>query len=153
MMLPPTLDGRPLGATYNPRHFNAAMKLATEGRAFLKTRDGYMGMGPSSMLPGDEVCILQSGQTHMVLRYASRMEHESYAAFKRRMQQYHSGDPYNLIGDCYLYTEDPEVLGNTWRLCSPTVQTDLLQRPDPKPSLEDEPQMRRRRRFSWVVLI
>ncbi|KLU85640.1 hypothetical protein MAPG_04662 [Magnaporthiopsis poae ATCC 64411] len=149
MILPPSLDGRPLGATYNPRHFNTAMKLATEGRTFFKTADGYMGLGPSSMLPGDHIYTLRSGQTHMVLRHTStRMEYRPYVAFKRRVLQhgcrdYNSRVLYNLIGDCYLYIEDLEVWRNTWRLCSVSQEWHLWQPPDSKPSQDED----------WVGLI
>ncbi|KAL8342806.1 hypothetical protein RB598_004259 [Gaeumannomyces tritici] len=105
---------KPPSAAYNPQHFNMAMKLATEGRAFFIATSGFMGMGPSSVLPGDEVHILRSGQTHMVLRQTL---HGSRTTFK-------------VIGDCYLYPESPETSEDTWKSCWPIYWRDVLPVPD-----------------------
>ncbi|KAL8377374.1 hypothetical protein RB595_008179 [Gaeumannomyces hyphopodioides] len=110
--LPSRLDNKPPSAMYSPQHFNMAMKLATEGRAFFVTTTG-LGLGPSSVLPGDEVHILRSGQTHMVLRQTL---HGSHTAFK-------------LIGDCYLYPESPETSEETWKSCWPRYWRDIPQVP------------------------
>ncbi|KAL8403269.1 hypothetical protein RB594_008502 [Gaeumannomyces avenae] len=111
---PSNFSRKPPSATYNLQHFNMAMKLATEGRAFFLATSGFMGLGPSSVLPGDEVHILRSGQTHMVLRQTLR---DSRTAFK-------------VIGDCYLYPETPETSEDTWKSCWPIYWRDVLPVPD-----------------------
>lgn len=128
LVLPSRLDNKPPSAMYNPQHFDIAMKLATEGRALFVTATGSVGLGPSSVLPGDEVHILRSGQTHMVLR-----------------KTFHSA--FKLIGDCYLYPESPETSEGTWKLCWPSYwRDDLL----PPGSLRWRPELRRR---EWVRLV
>ncbi|KAL8344350.1 hypothetical protein RB601_004736 [Gaeumannomyces tritici] len=111
---PSNLSRKPPSAAYNPQHFNMAMKLATEGRAFFVATRGFMGLGPSSVLLGDEVHILRSGQTHMVLRQTL---HGSRTTFK-------------VIGDCYLYPESPETSEDTWKSCWPIYWRDVLPLPD-----------------------
>ncbi|KAL8288449.1 hypothetical protein RB597_000519 [Gaeumannomyces tritici] len=105
---------KPPSAAYNPQYFNMAMKLATEGRAFFIATSGFMGLGPSSVLLGDEVHILRSGQTHMILRQTL---HDSHTAFK-------------VIGDCYLYPESPKTSKDTWKSCWSLYSRDILPVPD-----------------------
>jgi hypothetical protein len=42
---------------------------AIYGRPFFSTRDGRIGLGPSRLAKGDEVCVFHSGGTPFILRY------------------------------------------------------------------------------------
>ena len=77
------------------KSFDAEMRLATEGRVFFTTEDHGMGLGPGSMMPGDEVHLLPGGNRPFVLR-------------PRAKTRGSSTDEYELIGDCFYLTDDRE---------------------------------------------
>ncbi|KAJ4138743.1 hypothetical protein NW768_002615 [Fusarium equiseti] len=66
------------------KSFDAEMRLATEGRVFFYTIDYRLGLGPASMMTGDEIRILPGANRPFVLR------------------RHGFGIEYELIGDCYL---------------------------------------------------
>ncbi|EWZ30635.1 hypothetical protein FOCG_07774 [Fusarium oxysporum f. sp. radicis-lycopersici 26381] len=59
----------------NDNSFNNSVK---EDRMFLITEDGYLGIGPKSMRPGDHVCVLYGGHTPFVLRPVRGAGDEEY---------------------------------------------------------------------------
>lgn len=63
--------------------FTASFQQATTNRRFFITREGYMGLGPRNIEPGDVVCILLGAQVPFVLRAVD--------------------DGYMLLGECYCH--------------------------------------------------
>ncbi|KAG7427981.1 Heterokaryon incompatibility protein 6, OR allele [Fusarium oxysporum f. sp. raphani] len=59
----------------NDNSFNNSVK---EDRMFFITEDGYLGIGPKSMRPGDHVCVLYGGHTPFVLRPVRGAGDEEY---------------------------------------------------------------------------
>lgn len=110
--------GRPLRPTNDARRFRAAMTLATEGRSLFVTRLGAIGLGPASMRPGDEVHLLPSSHTHMVLRPAPDAPgYLSSPLSPGEPQPEHHFRPLRLIGDCYLDALDaPDSLHKSFWL-------------------------------------
>ncbi|OBT64927.1 hypothetical protein VE03_05679 [Pseudogymnoascus sp. 23342-1-I1] len=47
---------------------NHAAKIFSHNRRFYLTQNGYMGIGPQMMRPGDEVCVLYGGRLPFILR-------------------------------------------------------------------------------------
>ncbi|KAJ0109981.1 hypothetical protein J7T55_014783 [Diaporthe amygdali] len=88
-----------------PSPFFEAVQDATDGRVFFLTRDGSMGLGPASMQNGDTIHILPSGRTHFVLRKKiadidfPNLDDPRWIKDLKYAQ-------YELIGDCYLHTDD-----------------------------------------------
>ncbi|KAH7183591.1 heterokaryon incompatibility protein-domain-containing protein [Fusarium flagelliforme] len=74
------------------KSFVVEMRLATEGRVFFRTRKDGMGLGPGSMMPGDEVRILPGGNRPFVLR-------------RKKLTDRSSEVEYEVIGDCYMLTD------------------------------------------------
>jgi Heterokaryon incompatibility protein (HET) len=58
--------------------------MVTGGRTFFLTKKGYMGMGPSSMAPGDRIFTLLGGDVPFMLRATAAPE-------------------YNLVGEVYVH--------------------------------------------------
>ena len=52
----------------NASKFQASLEYVAWRRRFFTTRKGYIGLGPLSMKPGDNVCILRGGQVPFLLR-------------------------------------------------------------------------------------
>ena len=73
--------------------FDEEMRLATEGRVFFTTLNHGMGLGPGSMMPGDEVRILPGGNRPFVLRAKPRAKDSSEAE-------------YEVIGDCFFLMDE-----------------------------------------------
>lgn len=63
--------------------FTASFQQATTNRRFFITREGYMGLGPLNIEPGDLVCILLGAQVPFVLRAVK--------------------DGHKLMGECYCH--------------------------------------------------
>ncbi|TVY73989.1 Heterokaryon incompatibility protein 6, OR allele [Fusarium oxysporum f. sp. cubense] len=59
----------------NDNSFNNSVK---EDRMFFITEDGYLGIGPKSMRPGDHVCVLYGGHTPFVLHPVRDAGDEEY---------------------------------------------------------------------------
>lgn len=68
---------------------HASIIRATSGRCMFLTEKGYVGLGPESMKPGDQVAILLGGTTPFVLR-------NTPGSVERR-------EEYEMIGDCYVH--------------------------------------------------
>lgn len=51
--------------------FAIAAQYASAGRRLFYTSKGYVGIGPSTMQPGDTVCVLCGGITPFILRHVS----------------------------------------------------------------------------------
>jgi hypothetical protein len=64
-----------------------------KGSRLFCTDTGYIGMGPTLMDIGDEVCILQGGRVPCILR---RVPSEASEGESR------SHDEWNLVGECYV---------------------------------------------------
>lgn len=80
---------------------SATFRLASSGRAFFLTEQGYMGLSYPTMLPGDELWVLYGGRVPFVLRPSQDKPHETGAHY------------YRLVGDCYLDGfMDGEAIGN-----------------------------------------
>ncbi|KAL5347944.1 hypothetical protein ACLOAV_007356 [Pseudogymnoascus australis] len=65
---------------------NHAAKILSHNRRFYLTHNGYMGIGPQMMRPGDEVCVLYGGRLPFILR--PRTDHHIF------------------VGDTYLCDEE-----------------------------------------------
>lgn len=50
------------------KKINETIQSATTDRKFFITEQGYMGLGPKELEPGDEVAVLVGGHTPFVLR-------------------------------------------------------------------------------------
>lgn len=96
-----------------PSPFFEAIEVATDGRVFFVTKNGSMGLGPASLLLGDVIYILPSGQTHFALRkriVGKRFPRADIARGDPRWTVYDppewlqntSTQQHELVGDCYL---------------------------------------------------
>ncbi|KAK1749392.1 HET-domain-containing protein [Echria macrotheca] len=65
--------------------YGQAVKAASEGRRFLRTREGRMGLGPGGVAAGDVICVVFGCSTPLVLRPDPMKE-----GF------------YQLVGACYV---------------------------------------------------
>jgi hypothetical protein len=72
-------------------HF-ALQKCNETGRRFFTTEKGYMGFGPPTLQPGDDVCVIFGGITPFALR-------------KRKWESSPSSEntTYSLVGECCLH--------------------------------------------------
>lgn len=117
------------------------IQLATDGRVFFTTKSGRMGLGPASMQPGDFITEFPSGRTNFVLRAVRGQsskeewpENSLRVAVGREPREMYWGETESgfpgredwkkgihinneLIGDCYLDTED-----NTHRSYKPVEE-------------------------------
>ncbi|KAK0744898.1 heterokaryon incompatibility protein-domain-containing protein [Apiosordaria backusii] len=73
------------------RPYNDALVVATGGRVMFALADGTLGLGPGSMVVGDEVHLMPGGSSHIVLR-----------SLVPEPGEYLEGPAYTVIGDCYL---------------------------------------------------
>lgn len=79
------LGSLPAGTKYgSTMDFTEAVRYACQGRKLFTTETGYMGLGPSFLMPGDIVCVLHGGQVPYILRRAGR------------------GNDYRLVGECHI---------------------------------------------------
>ncbi|KAI1869943.1 uncharacterized protein JN550_005533 [Neoarthrinium moseri] len=76
----PDVPGAEGGDSYR---FYLALKNACEGRKFLMTDNGYLGLGPAAMLEDDIVCLLCGSVMSFVLRPIDK--------------------GYEVIGEAYVY--------------------------------------------------
>jgi hypothetical protein len=60
----------------------------TTNRRFYLTKQGYLGLGPTIMQPGDQLCVLLGGRLPFVLRSTS------------------ADKIYTFIGEVYMYDEE-----------------------------------------------
>ena len=67
--------------------FVASFQQATRNRRFFVTEQGYMGLGPRLMRPGDVVCVLLGSGVPFVLREGGGV----------------GGGWYGLVGECYCH--------------------------------------------------
>lgn len=54
------------------------VRTMMDGRALFRTRQGYIGLGPSNAQPGDHVCLLYGATTPFVLRGASSLSRQNF---------------------------------------------------------------------------
>lgn len=66
--------------------YRLAVKAASEGRRFLRTRNGRMALGPSGVAAGDVICVVLQRSTPLVLRQDTARE-----------------EGYQLVGACYVH--------------------------------------------------
>ena len=76
------------------KKINETVQSATTDRRFFITEQGYMGLGPKEMKPGDEIAVLVGGHTPFVLRRAGEKVIGSAVGIKQC---------YTLVGDCYVH--------------------------------------------------
>jgi hypothetical protein len=76
---------RPAGFDWNASGIVEAMRKATYGRRFMRTRDGYMGLVPAAARVGDEICVFFGGQVLYVMRERNRCP-----------------GAWEFIGECYV---------------------------------------------------
>jgi hypothetical protein len=75
-------------------NFCTAVEFACRGRRYFSTKNGRVGIGPASALPGDLVCVFFSGPTPYIIRPSE------------------SGSAYRFLGECYVHgLMDSEALG------------------------------------------
>ncbi|KAK4177889.1 heterokaryon incompatibility protein-domain-containing protein [Triangularia setosa] len=84
------------------KSFDKALLLATGGRVMFSVKRGVLGLGPGSMVVGDEVGILPGGSNHIVLR---RIPKETMQA------EGLEGPAYTVVGDCCLHFEQVNLNG------------------------------------------
>jgi hypothetical protein len=65
--------------------FQIGVLSGFRGRKYFVTSQGYMGIGPSFMQPGDKVCLLFGGATPYIIRSTS------------------SSDEFLFVGECYIH--------------------------------------------------
>lgn len=65
----------------------------TAGRRFFRTKTGYIGVGPSRMEEGDQICVLFGGKTPFILR---RENPEAKVQAK-------SAEKWIFVGDAYVH--------------------------------------------------
>ncbi|KAI8630360.1 HET-domain-containing protein [Xylariaceae sp. FL1651] len=80
-----------------------AVNRASWNRHFFTTENGYMGIGPAGVKPGDELWALIGGHVPFVLRPAS---HPSRSTDK---------PSYRMIGECYVHGI---MNGEAWKGCN-----------------------------------
>ena len=66
------------------RKFLNAVYSHFQGRSFIKTREGYIGLAPQTAVPGDHVCILLGCSTPILLRPAPNNQ-------------------FQVVGECYVH--------------------------------------------------
>lgn len=108
---------------------------ATRSRRLFTTQNGLMGMGPTTVSPGDCLCLLNGGRTPFILRLDGHMssgEHyKNYAEVMiewkndRNMYTFIPDVIFKLTGDCYVHGfMDAETLDeNIFRACG-SMKTD-----------------------------
>ncbi|KAK1975492.1 heterokaryon incompatibility protein [Colletotrichum cereale] len=73
------------------------VQFISPGRRVLKTKEGYLGLGPASVVAGDEIWLIKGSRMPLVLRKTEFMPvaRESTAGAK--------GETYALVGEAYLH--------------------------------------------------
>ena len=66
------------------RKFLTAVYYHFQGRSFIKTREGYIGLAPRTAVPGDHVCFLLGCSTPILLRPAPN-------------------NRFRVVGECYVH--------------------------------------------------
>jgi hypothetical protein len=80
-------DGTPLmpnANLHNSVNFAASFNSIMRSRSFFSTTDGYVGLGPEFILPGDSICLIYGMRTPFIIR-------------KREPKGYF------LVGECYVH--------------------------------------------------
>ncbi|KAF7854454.1 uncharacterized protein EAF02_011629 [Botrytis sinoallii] len=89
----------------------------TAGRRFFRTKTGYIGVGPSGMKEGDQVCVLFGGKTPFILR---RKDPEVKAHNKSVEEWIFVGDAYVqgiMNGEAIKSMENEQLQSETFILC------------------------------------
>ncbi|CAF9941440.1 MAG: hypothetical protein ALECFALPRED_009142 [Alectoria fallacina] len=55
-------------------------KIICEKRSFIKTREGYLGLAPGAVQPGDQVCVLLGCDNPLLLRPAPNLQYQVVGA-------------------------------------------------------------------------
>jgi len=82
------------------------IRSAVSMRRISILRDGYMGLGPTSMWPGDLVYVLMGGAVPFVLR-PTGVQYSGRSGFTQS---------HKLIGDCYVHgVMDGQATDDNWK--------------------------------------
>ena len=81
--------------------YAAAVASTILGRTFFVTRQGFIGLGPYGMRPGDEISVMLGSD----IPFLVRKKGESL-----------NGPEYELLGECYLHGI---MFGEIWKLGCP----------------------------------
>ncbi|KAF2195633.1 hypothetical protein K469DRAFT_699217 [Zopfia rhizophila CBS 207.26] len=90
-----------------------ALKTATASRRFFLTRDGYMGIGPKSTMPGDKLYVLKGSRVPFLVRPDS-LKNCSGMRWRSLVDAKYDTSPgastcedvhscHRLVGDCFAY--------------------------------------------------
>ncbi|KAI1866277.1 uncharacterized protein JN550_007665 [Neoarthrinium moseri] len=88
--------------------YQASVVRATRNRKFFVTQNGYLGLGPDPILPGDDVYVISGSKVPFVLHRVDNSEADS------RENDSSSYPVFKLIGDSYVHgIMDGEALEST----------------------------------------
>jgi hypothetical protein len=101
------------------KHFvyTSAILNISNGRTYIITRSGYIGIGPSFAEAGDAICIFDGAQTPFILRKVSGNElvPDGLPATGQKDPD-QDRERWKIIGECYLHGfMDNEVVDSEWQ--------------------------------------
>ncbi|KAN0105882.1 HET domain containing protein [Hyaloscypha variabilis] len=100
------------GALEAATGFDIISRLA-EGRTFLVTKTGYIGMGPHNFKAGDVACVFNGATAPCIIRKVTR-----HSSFKGQQSITGLGEieTWEIIGDCYVHgIMKNEVASSEWQ--------------------------------------
>ncbi|KAH8762980.1 heterokaryon incompatibility protein-domain-containing protein [Hyaloscypha finlandica] len=99
------------------RAYSSTILSISEGRTYIITKSGYIGMGPGFAEAGDAICIFDGARTPFILRKVSGNElvpDELPATGQKDPDQ--DRERWKFVGDCYLHGfMDNEVVDSEWQ--------------------------------------
>jgi hypothetical protein len=97
--------------------YTTSILIISNGRTYIISKSGYIGMGPGFAEAGDAICIFDGARTPFILRKVSGNE-----LVPDELPETGQKDPdldrerWKIIGDCYLHEfMDNEVVDSEWQ--------------------------------------